>query len=81
MDSPCPPTKVELSLISLDDLIQEIFKRHHAVVIGMCIHKDLQNYQTMYRYFGHKQSALALASNLTYRINKEEMESLRPSLE
>lgn len=64
MDGTCPPTKVELSLIPMEELIQEIFRRNHAAVIGVCVH-----------------SALALASNLTYRINKEEMDSMRPSAE
>lgn len=81
MDSTVPPTKVDLSLIPLEEIIQEIFKRHHAVVVGMCIHKDLTSYQTLYRFFGHKHSCSALASALSYRINKEELDSLRPTIE
>lgn len=82
MDStPVPPTKVDLSLVVLEDMIQEIFKRHHAVVLAACVHKDSFNYQVIHRYFGHKQSCLALASNLQFRINKEELDGLKPSME
>lgn len=76
-----PPTKVDLSLVPLEDMIQEIFKRHHSVVMAMCNHKDIYTYQTIHRYWGHKQVCLALSSNLAYRINKEELESLKPTIE
>ncbi len=81
MDTTVPPTKVNLSLVPLEDMIQEIFKRHHSVVLAGCIHKDLNNYQMIHRYFGHKQSCLALATNLIYRINKDEYDGLKPVME
>lgn len=76
-----PPTKVDLSLVPLEEMIQEVFRRHHSCVLAACIHKDMNNYQVIHRYFGHKQSCLALASNLQFRINKEELESLKPTIE
>ena len=76
-----PPTKVDLSLIPLDDIIAELFKRHNSVVLATCIYKDFNNYQVLHRYSGHKQTCLALASNLQYRINMDELNSLRPTKE
>lgn len=81
MDSPIPPTKVDLALIPLDELINEIFKRHHSVVIGAVIHKDYNHYQIIRKFSGNRYSCLAMLSNIESLINKVENESLGPTIE
>jgi hypothetical protein len=76
-----PPTKVDLSLISLDDIVQEIFRRHDSVIIGALKYKDVAHYNVLRKYYGHRHSCLALASNLASLINNDENKSLGPMVE
>lgn len=79
MDS--PPTKVDLSLVSLEDLTQEIFKRHDSVILACVIHKNALQYTVTRRYKGHRYSCLALCSNLASVINDDENKNLGPVVE
>lgn len=73
-----PPTKVDLSLIPLEDILKELFKRHDSVIFAGVIHKNVSQYTVTRRYYGHRYSCLALCSNLTSIINDDENKSLGP---
>lgn len=79
MDS--PQTKIDLSLIPLEDLMSEIFRRHDSVIIAAVVHKSAIQYQVTRKYYGHRYSCLALCSNLEHLINIDENKSLGPTIE
>lgn len=81
MDSALPPTKVDLSLISMDELMNEMFRRHDSVIIAGVVHKTAAQYQVVRRYYGHRYSCLALCSNLASLINADENKNLGPVIE
>ncbi len=74
-------TKQDLSLVPVQDLLAELFKRHDSVIFAGVIHKSAQQYTVTRRYYGHRYSCLALCSNLSSVINDDENKSLGPVIE
>lgn len=70
--------KKDLSLVPLDDLLSELFKRHDSVIFAGVIHKNALQYTVTRKYYGHRYSCLALCSNLASVINDYENKSLGP---
>ncbi len=74
-------TKQDLSLIPLNELLAELYKRHDSVIFAGVIHKNANQYTVTRKYYGHRYSCLALCSNLTSIINDDENKSLGPVIE
>ncbi len=74
-------TKQDLSLVSINDMLFELFKRHDSVIFAGVIHKNSKQYTVTRKYYGHRYSCLALCSNLTSIINDDENKSLGPVIE
>lgn len=71
----------DLSLVSVNDLIAELMKRHDAVVFAGKIHRSALQYTVTRRWNGHRDTCLAMCSNLESLINDAENKSLGPVIE
>lgn len=71
----------EIGLIPTDALINEIIKRHDAIIFAGKIHRNINQYTVTRRYSGHRDTCLAMCSNLASLINADENKSLGPIIE
>lgn len=74
-------TKQDLSLVSIDELLAELYKRHDAVIFAAKIHKNVQQYSIIRKWYGHLDSCRAMCSNLEFLMNEAENKSLGPTIE
>ena len=61
----------ELSLVSIDDLIAEIYRRTDALIIGYLQSLDKKQEATQFYYFGGRYTAIGLARHMQMKIENE----------
>ena len=76
-----PPTNVDLSLISFEDMYAELCKRYDHCVFAGIVHQSQPKYVVTKKYKGYRYVCMGLLSNLETMINKDENESLGPAIE
>jgi len=76
-----PENKVDLSLVSFEDMYMELCRRYDHCVFAGVIHQSVPKYLVTRKYKGYRYVCLGLISNLETMVNKDENESLGPCIE
>lgn len=76
-----PESKIDLSLVSFEDMWQEMCKRYDHCVFSGVIHKSNPQYFITRKYKGYRFMCIGLTSNLATLINGDENGSLGPVIE
>ena len=72
---------MDLSLVSLEDIINELDARSDGLVVGLLYKKDKNLEVTRYHYRGGKIQALGLVTHIHRDILDESVESLSEIIE
>jgi len=76
-----PESKVDLSLVSFEDMWQEMCRRYDHCVFSGVIHKSYPQYFITRKYKGYRLMCVGLVSNLSTLINSDENNGLGPVIE
>ena len=76
-----PQTNIDLSLVSFDDIYNELCKRYDFCVFGSIKINSPINYVVTRKYKGSRYTCLGLLSNMLSLVNKDENDSLGPIIE
>lgn len=74
-------TKQDLSLVATDELLNELYRRHDAVIFAGKLHRNSIQYTITRKFYGNRDVCLAMCSNLSSIINDAENKCLGPIIE